>query len=78
VLVSPILSRNFVKKEHRLINSDQTFNNNSTIYLIKGFPDNLKNKLIEVRTYQDCSLGFSWATKKLEVIEFNTYEKLVA
>jgi len=68
------LDQIFSKKEYRVINADQTFNYDSNKYLINGYPGNLRNKMVEVRTYQDRSLGYFWANKELDISEFKIHK----
>ena len=64
------LSEIFSKKEYRAINGDQTFNYNTVKYLINSYHGNLKNKMVQIRTYQDRTFKFFWADQELEVSNF--------
>lgn len=57
----------FCQKEYRNINGDQTFSYNGNKYLILNYPGNLKNKMVQIKTYQDRSKKFFWAEKELQV-----------
>ncbi len=62
----------FSKKEYRNINGDQTFNYDCQKFLIKGYPGNLKNKMIQIRIYQDRSIKFFWADEEIQVEIINS------
>lgn len=72
------LNEVFSKKEYRTIHADQTFYYNSQKYLLQRYMGNLKGKLIEIRIYQDSTIAFFWANKKLDVIEINETKKVAA
>ena len=70
------LNEIFSKKEYRTIHADQTFYYNNKKYVIQKYMGNLKNKLVQIRIYQDESLGFFWSHKKLDVIEITDAKKI--
>lgn len=65
----------FSKKEYRVIGSDQTFNYSRNKILIEGYPGNLKNKQVEIRTYQNGSIKYYWANKELTVSTITNSKK---